>query len=166
MLRSVAAVAGTVVALVGVALAAPSPTGLLLAAGAATLTTAVIAVGCRLPWAAALPWAGAVATLLLGLWRGGVAPVDLRFGIAGAGALLAAGPGAGPLAAGAPGPRLGPWLWPPLLEGLALLAAAVGLGLAEQPLALAAGSGPRRSSWLSSAGACGPGRPRSRWPRL
>ncbi len=134
LLRSVAGAAATAVALAGVALAAPSPTGLVLATGAAALSTAAVAVGCRLPWAVALPWAGAAGTFLLGLWRGGVAPIDLRYGMIGAGALLAAGPAVIHWRRGRPVPRLGPWLRPPLVEGLALLSAAVVVGMARPRL--------------------------------
>lgn len=133
-LRNVAAVGGTMIALAGMALASPSATGALLATGAATVTTAVIAVGCRLSWATALPWAGASATLLLGLWRAGVAPFDLRYGMLGAGALMVAGPALVQWRRGRPTPVLGPWLWPPLLIGVAQLVTAVGFGLARPRL--------------------------------
>ncbi|MFH1331261.1 MAG: hypothetical protein ABIJ48_11490, partial [Actinomycetota bacterium] len=134
LLRTVTALAGTAAALAGLAGAAPSPTGAVLATGAATVTTAVVAVSCRLPGATVLPWAGAAATLLLGLWRGGVATPDLRFGMLGAGALLAVGPAAVNWRRGRPMPVLGPWLWPPLGVGLALLSTAVGFGLARPRL--------------------------------
>lgn len=132
--RVVTAAAATAVALAGVGCAAPSATGLLLATGAATLSTAIVAIGCRLPWAVSLPWTGAAGTLLLGLWRAGVAPLDLRFGVLGCGAALAAAPALVNWRRGRPRPTLGPWLWPPLMLGLGLLGAAVGLGLAETRL--------------------------------
>ena len=106
----------------------------MLATGAATVTTAAVAVSCRLSWASALPWAGAAATLLLGLWRGGVAPLDLRYGMLGAGVALVAGPAIVNWRRGRATPPLGPWLWPPLLLGLASLSTAVGFGLARPRL--------------------------------
>jgi hypothetical protein len=155
-LQAVAAVGGAVIALAGVAWAAPSATGVVLTTGAATVTTAVIAVGCRLSWATALPWAGAAAALLLGLWRAGVSPLDLRYGMLGAGALMAAGPAVVQWRRGRPSRAFGPWLWPPLLVGVAQLVTAVGFGLARPRLlglvALAAAGIGAFVGWSARAG--------------
>ena len=166
LLRSVAGVAGTVVALTGVALAAPSPTGLVLATGAATVTTAVVAVGCRLPWAVTLPWAGAAATLAAGAVarRGGPDRRPLR----------------GPRRGGAAGsrPRTGPLAAGSTHRAARALAVA-SAGRRSRPTRGCRGARPRsaaapvadrplppRRPWRLPDGACGAGRLRSRWRRL
>ena len=80
------------------------------------------------------PLGGDAATLLLGLWRAGVTSLDLRYGMLGAGALMVAGPALVQWRRGRPAPVFGPWLWPPLLVGVAQLVTAVGFGLARPRL--------------------------------
>ncbi len=63
-----------------------------------------------------------------------MAPLDLRYGMLGAGALMVAGPALVQWRRGRPSPVFGPWLWPPLLVGVAQLVTAVGFGLARPRL--------------------------------